>query len=118
MLRGQASLQELIGRSFMTRKRPAPRRKKAEAAEAAASTGKDAASNLETTTADASHSAPLRPGEVLCPVCGLPSPEKAMNSHLGKSQQLLPHCLHFALSSHLAFCLCRQLSGTRDLAAQ
>ncbi|KAL0053594.1 hypothetical protein WJX82_008086 [Trebouxia sp. C0006] len=78
MLRGQASLQELIGRSFMTRKRPPKSKKKAAAV--------DSASTSHDLDAIQSVSAPkegsLQPGHALCPVCGVPTPERMMNTHL------------------------------------
>ncbi|KAL0039350.1 hypothetical protein WJX79_004346 [Trebouxia sp. C0005] len=82
MLRGQASLQELIGRSFMTRKRP-PKSKKKAAAIDSASTSHD----LDTIQSVSAYAAApkersLHPGHALCPVCGLPTPERMMNTHL------------------------------------
>lgn len=81
MLRGQASLQELIGRSFMTRKRP-PKSKKKAAAVDSASTSHDLDA-VQSVSAAASKEGLLQPGHALCPVCGVPTPEKIMNTHLG-----------------------------------
>ncbi|KAL3146511.1 hypothetical protein ABBQ32_000762 [Trebouxia sp. C0010 RCD-2024] len=81
MLRGQASLQELIGRSFMNRKSGAKSKKKAEA-EAPASSQIKSTAKLETPAPGTPHAASLQPGQVLCPVCGVPALERAMNSHL------------------------------------
>ena len=117
MLRGQASLQEMIGRSFMNRKRPGSKnKKKAEAAEVPAKTEQIPALELEPSAAGTPRSASLQPGQVLCPVCGLPVLERAMNSHLGKAEQNLvqQHCIWCCKA---AFAVCRQLPGTGDLAA-
>ncbi|DBA85769.1 hypothetical protein WJX77_002675 [Trebouxia sp. C0004] len=82
MLRGQASLQELIGRSFMTRKRP-PKSKKKAAAVASASTSHDLdAIQSVSAYAAAPKGRSLQPGHALCPVCGVPTPERMMNTHL------------------------------------
>ena len=84
MLRGQASLQELIGRSYMARKKPASKNKpKADSG--------DTVTKLPAQQADASKTVTeqqlpaLQPGEVYCPVCSLPVLERVMNSHLGTS---------------------------------
>ena len=83
MLRGQASLQELIGRSFMTRKRP-PKSKKKAAAVDSASTSRDLdAMQSVSEYAAVPKEGTLQPGHALCPVCGVPAPERMMNNHLG-----------------------------------
>ena len=95
MLGGQASLQELIGRSFMTRKRSGPKAKKKSPAADLTSTSQEL-SGLKSTTAS-TFEAPaqaLQPGQVVCPVCGVPTVERAMNGHLGKCHAYhpLPFC--------------------------
>lgn len=82
MLRGQASLQELIGRSFMNRKRP-KNKKKPESTEAPADNGNQAVK----LGAASRPSSPL-PDQVSCPVCGEPVLERLMNGHLGELKQL------------------------------
>ena len=85
MLRGQASLQELIGRSYMNRKRPASKSKKqAEIGESSASIAKPTLPKLKTLDSDPPVSSSLQPGQVTCPVCGMPVLEREMNKHLGK----------------------------------
>jgi hypothetical protein len=83
MLRGQASLQELIGRSFMTRKRPPKSKKKAAAIDSASTSHDlDAIQNVSAYAATPKERS-LQPGHALCPVCGVPTPERVMNTHLG-----------------------------------
>lgn len=90
MLRGQASLQELIGRSFMTRRRLASKAKKKAVAADAASTSHDIGSLQNHTASTAKiEGQSLKPGHALCPVCGVPIPERTMNAHLG----VWCHCL-------------------------
>ena len=85
MLRGQASLQELIGRSYMNRKRPGSKGKKqAEAAVSSASVAKLTLPKLETLGSGPPGSPSLQPGQVTCPVCRMPVLEREMNSHLGE----------------------------------
>ena len=87
MLRGQASLQELIGRSFMTRKRPGAKGKKQQApAEAASQAAKEQTPNPAITEQPQQQQQQvLQPGQVSCPVCGGAMAEKSMNAHLGKA---------------------------------
>ena len=95
MLRGQASLQELIGRSYMNKKRPGSKSKKqAEAAEPSTSIAKPSLPNLETSASDPPGSPSLQPGQVKCPVCGMPVLEREMNSHLGMTVQHSTHEYH------------------------
>ena len=87
MLRGQASLQELIGRSFMNRKRPVAKGKKQQPpADAASQVSK--AQTPNPATIEQPHQQQqqvLQPGQVSCPVCGGAIAEKSMNAHLGKA---------------------------------
>ena len=101
MLRGQASLQELIGRSFMTRKSGPNNKKKAAAAEPPTSSKVESTAKPESSASEASRAASLQPGQVLCPVCGVPVLERMMNSHLGKILQYSTNhgCHHCALDN-------------------
>jgi len=81
MLRGQASLQELIGRSFLTRKRPPKSKKKAAAVDSASTSHDLDAMQSVSACAAAPNEGSLQPGHALCPVCGVPTPERMMNTH-------------------------------------
>lgn len=90
MLRGQASLQELIGRSFMNRKRPGAKGKKQQApADAASQVAKAQTPDPATNKQPQQQQQVLQPGQVSCPVCGGAIAEKSMNAHLGKAAQQL-----------------------------
>ena len=100
----------------MNRKRPGSKSKKqAEAAESSASIAKPTLSKLETSGFDPPGSLSLQPGQVMCPVCGMPVLERDMNNHLGK---MIQHCSSWFHNPWFkaAFCFCRQLPGTGDLA--
>lgn len=68
----------------MNRKSGAKSKQKAEAAEPPASSQTKSTAKLETSASGPPRTASLQPGQVLCPVCGVPVLERAMNSHLGK----------------------------------
>ena len=118
MLRGQASLQELIGRSFMNRKRSGPKTKrKPPSVETASKAPEPAALETSNTVVAGQKSQVSVPGQALCPVCGVPVLERAMNGHLGMGCL----CVSAACSQDVsltASIMCRHLSGKGDTAAQ
>lgn len=89
MLRGQASLQELIGRSFMTRKRSGSKGKKQQPADAAQDSSNATAKRQKQKSSPEQQQQEqqqqiLQPGQVSCPVCRVAVLEQMMNTHLGK----------------------------------
>lgn len=93
MLRGQASLQELIGRSFMTRKRSGSKGKKQTPADSAQ---KPETERTESKLGAKQQPQQLQPGQAICPVCNVAVTEKTMNTHLGKTGHL-PDCVQIVL---------------------
>lgn len=124
MLRGQASLQELIGRSFMSRKRSGSQGKKQQAPANAAQTPADNAHLQEMPGSDQQQQQQhqqerqqqqqsLQPGQVCCPVCGAAILEKAMNTHLG---EIVRPCIVINTNDVHDANYCRCMLGKRDVA--
>lgn len=83
MLRGQASLQELIGRSFMTRKRSGAKGKKLQAPTDTASEPASTGPPQTTSKPVQQKQQALQAGHVSCPVCSAAILEEILNTHLG-----------------------------------
>ena len=103
----------------MTRKRPGSKAKKKAAAADAASTSQDLGSVQDHNASTAKiegHS--VKPGHALCPVCGVPIPDRTMNAHLGVCHYLLACCGHQTQPVTDLIVFGRHMSGEGDTSAQ